>query len=218
MPHGCNESYRIGIAYMKFAAFTLLASVVLAQPALADPGGCVPIENDLDRLSCYDKALGRDATVQDLPKENGKWQVQTEKSDFKDTTDVYMTVRSEEPLTCNRFGPSRPATLMVRCLENTTSLIIHTDCHLASGFQGYGKVEYRVDDRPAKSRNFDASTDNSALGLWSGGRSIPLVKEFFGGHSLLVRFTPFSQSPVTAKFDITGLEDSIDELRSSCSW
>lgn len=26
------------------------------------------------------------------------------------------------------------------------------------------------------------------------------------------------KSPVTAKFDITGLEDSIDELRNSCSW
>lgn len=35
---------------------------------------------------------------------------------------------------------------------------------------------------------------------------------------MIVRFTPFNESPVTAKFNITGLEEAIKPLRDSCGW
>ncbi|WP_306115760.1 type VI secretion system-associated protein TagO [Roseovarius sp. MMSF_3305] len=186
------------------------------SPAFAQD--CVQINNDLDRLACYDQKSGRTPKADSLPTLRGKWNIQRETSEFKDTTDVFVTVSSDEPIGCNRFGTPSRAVLMLRCLENTTSLIINTDCHLASGFQGYGKVEYRIDDQPASSRSFDASTDNKALGLWSGNKSIPLIKQLFGAERLLVRFTPFNQSPVTAKFEVSGAEDAVTDLRSACNW
>lgn len=194
----------------------------LAGGVVAEGGGgvadCVAIENDLDRLACYDRATGREpetAVVADL---GGNWSIRTDTSEFKDTSDVYMSVESEEPLSCGMFNTEQKARLILRCKENTTSLIIVTACHLASGFHGYGRVEYRIDDEKARSRNFDESTDNKALGLWNGGSSIPFIKQMFGHERALFRFTPFNESPVTARFDISGVETAIAPLREACHW
>lgn len=170
----------------------------------------------MDRLSCYDTALGRDTVTTETATENA-WAISTETSDFKDTTDVFMSVQSEEPVSCGYSG-SRKLKLLLRCMENTTALYINTHCHVASGFHGYGRVEYRIDSHPARKRNFTDSTDNRALGLWSGGKSIPLIKSMFGADRLLVRFTPFNENPVSASFAISGMEDAIAPLRKNCNW
>lgn len=178
---------------------------------------CAKIENDLDRLSCYDKVSGREEKVESV-ESTSKWNVRTSKSDFKDTTDVAMTLQSENDVGCGAIYGSRPITLVLRCKENTTSAYLSTHCHLASSFGGYDKVEYRIDDKKAKTRSMDESTDSSALGLWSGRKAIPFVKELFGGEKLLVRFTPYGESPVTATFDITGIEEDVKQLRKECNW
>ena len=110
------------------------------------------------------------------------------------------------------------ATLLLRCLENTTAIYITTNCYLSSGYGGYGRVDVRLDDTPAFHSDMDASTDNKALGLWRGNRSIPFIKRMLGKDRMIVRFTPFNESPVTAKFDIAGLEEAIKPLRESCGW
>lgn len=194
----------------------VLASIAATHAASEE---CPAIENDLDRLACYDLESGRTAqtvTPETSTNETGAWDVRIQKSEFKDTTDVYLTVESDGDLTCGYT--SAPASLIARCRENTTSIIISTQCHLTSGYGSYGNVEYRVDDKPAKTRGFDDSTNNRALGLWRGSRSIPMIKELFGGEKLLVRFTPYSESPVTAEFPIAKIETAIEPLREACSW
>jgi len=64
----------------------------------------------------------------------------------------------------------------------------------------------------------DESTDNKALGLWSGGESIPVIKKMFGKKQLIARMTPFSESPITVEMDITGLDAAIEPLRTACGW
>jgi type VI secretion system protein VasI len=97
-------------------------------------------------------------------------------------------------------------------------MYLSTGCHLASGHGGYGTVEYRFDDNPAGKRSFDASTDNRALGLWNGRKSIPLIKQMLGADKAIFRFTPYGNSPVTAKFGISGLAEAIQPLRDACHW
>ncbi|MBO9453246.1 hypothetical protein J7426_23495 [Tropicibacter sp. R16_0] len=194
-----------GAAIASFAAFTAQAQ------------DCKAIDNDLDRLACYDKASGRTPTVETDTIENSNWKIRTEKSEFEDTTDVYLRVDSEKPLTCG-YGSPREATLILRCRENTTSLIIATSCHLASGHGGYGRVEYRIDDNKTNSRNFDESTNNRSLGLWNGRSSIPVIKQMLTADTFLTRFTPFGSNPQTAKFVISGLDEAIEPLRKACKW
>lgn len=199
--------YLVAIAAM----LSVAASAVYSEE-------CKIIENDLDRLTCYDEESGRTAKSEVTLNEDKIWNVKSSKSEFKDTTDVVMTVVSDNALGCSRYGEADSAVLIIRCSENTTAMYLATGCHLASGHGGYGKVEYRFDEKPAGSRNFDASTDNRALGLWSGKRSIGLVKQMFGADKALFRFTPFSESSVTARFTITGLEEAIKPLRKECGW
>ncbi len=206
-----------------------LATIVfLAIPAQTFAAACPEIENDLDRLACYDIESGRTSVVEVIaeeadkdsssPPSKGLWLIRQKTSDFKDTKDIYLTLLSENTLSCQRFGEPQKASIMVRCMENTTAIFINTDCHMASGHGGYGNVEYRIDNRKAGNRGFEASTDNSALGLWSGGKSIPFIKSMLGGKEMIVRFTPFSSSPVTAKFEIDGLDEAIKPLRKECGW
>lgn len=191
---------------------------VWSATAVAQDLVCPKIDNDLDRLACYDRESGR-TPVRTAEPSVAKWEVEIKQSDFEDTTDVYLSLASEGPVGCNMFGSSQPATLFVRCQENTTAIFIATDCHLASGFQGYGKVDVRADDKKATTVSMDASTDNRALGFFNGGKAIPFIqRHLLGGETLRVRFTPFNASPVSAEFDITGIDEAIKPLREQCGW
>lgn len=84
--------------------------------------------------------------------------------------------------------------------------------------RGGGRVDYRIDDNPADYRSMEESSDNKALGLWSGGRSIPFIKSLFGGETIFMRASPFNESPVEMTFNISGLEEAIEPLREACGW
>jgi type VI secretion system protein VasI len=84
--------------------------------------------------------------------------------------------------------------------------------------QDYGLVEYRIEKQAASSKRFTESTNNRALGLWNGSEAIPFIKKLVGADTLLVRFTPYNDNKITAKFDISGLEKAIKPLRRNCNW
>lgn len=200
---------------VKILAIAIGITASLSQAVAAQD--CPTIDNDLDRLACYDQKSGRTATSIELASSDN-WNVRVKKSEFKDTTDVFLWALSVDEVQCRSYGPPEAIRLYLRCRENTTSIYINTNCHLTSGHGGYGVVEYRIDDTPAGKQGFDNSTDNKALGLWSGGSSIPFIKRLLGHDKLLIRFTPYGQSASTAKFDISGLEDVIKPLREACHW
>lgn len=193
----------------------LLLGSTLASSAA--PVECAGIEPDLDRLACYDKEVGRTPTATALPAK-GKWQVRSEKSAITDKTDVFMSVVSTEIIDCgfNRGGQIR---LTLRCMDDATSVIFDTGCHMASSdYNNYGHVTYRTDADKAQVARMDASTNNQALGLWNGGRSIPMIKNMLGKSEMIVKMTPYSENPFTATFEIGGLDQSIKPLREACAW
>ena len=154
------------------------------------------------------------------PAPRSPWQVSEEVSAMDDSKSVYLYTRSNEPIP-GRYGRSiaRP-TLTVRCVENTTSLILNMDGHFmaSSEYHTWGHVDLRIDDGQAFTKSMRESTNNRSLGLWNGGNSIPVIKQMFGADQLTIRATPHSESPMTMTFDITGLEDEIAPLREACHW
>lgn len=178
---------------------------------------CAALDNDLDRLACYDRASGRTPEVTSEPSA-GEWEVHVERSKLTDEQNVYLHVESDEIIDCGWSRGGR-VTLWVRCVENTTALIFSTGCHMASGsYTSLGDVTYRVDDEKARTVSMSESNNNRSLGLWSGGRSIPVIKQLFGHSKLLARMTPFNENAFTATFNIAGLEDAIEPLRKACHW
>lgn len=197
-------------------AFVAIA-MLMTSGAAAATSNCIAVKNDLDRLACYDKEAGRTPTISSV-KSSGKWRVHTETSKLTDQPTVIMSVESDEMVNCgwNRGGKIG---LVVRCMENRTVLYFNTGCHMASSdYSDYGDITYRIDQEKARTVSGDASTDNRALGLWSGPKAIPIIKQMMGKSSLVARMTPYSESPFTATFDIFGFEAAAVPLREACGW
>ncbi|WP_237673798.1 type VI secretion system-associated protein TagO [Vreelandella profundi] len=148
------------------------------------------------------------------------WRVSEEISPMDDSKSVFLTTRSNEAIP-GRYGRStaRP-TLYVRCVENTTALVLHMDGHhmASSQYHNWGHVEMRIDDGRVFTKAMRQSTNNRSLGLWSGGESIPVIRQMFGAERLIMRATPYSESAMTMTFNISQLEDEIAPLREACHW
>ena len=213
---------------MRFWGFCLVVGMTTI-PLLGQAGDealfpCRIMEKDLDRLACYDKASGRTPVETKIPSsikgrmDPGPWDVRVQTSKMTDQKSVFLTTRSKSPVSCGRLRDER-ASLILRCLENTTSLTINTNCHLtSSSYNDYGNVDIRLDDAKTRTVPMVESTSSDTLGLWSGGRSIPMIKSMFGKATMLARLTPYSESPVLMEFDIAGTEEVIKPLRDACGW
>lgn len=192
-----------------------LAASFFALPTIAQ-SDCTGIAVDEERLACYDLESGFVASKS----ENsgiGHWIKRVDVSQLTDDKNVFLNLQSENEMPA-RFRGAGPATLLLRCMENTTSAFFLFNGHFMSDIQGRGKIEYRIDDKSMRSINTQVSTDNEALGLWNGGKSIPFIKQLIGGQRLVVRATPHSESAMTANFDIRGIDEAVNELRETCNW
>ena len=175
---------------------------------------CAEISDRNSRLACYDAeyrpSINRNTVSQ--------WDTQTERSAIDDSVSVFVSVDSQEPIQ-GRFSRGKaPARLVMRCVENTTSLLFNFNDNHMTSHQQYGEVTLRIDDGRAFTRRMNESTNNRTLGLWSGGQSIPVIRDMFGADLLTVRATPFSESPITVQFPISGIEDAVAPLREACNW
>lgn len=154
------------------------------------------------------------------PEPSSPWQASEDVSPMDDSKNVYLYTRSNEPIPGRyRRSIARP-TLTLRCVENTTALILNMDGHFmaSSEYHNWGHVEMRIDDGNAFTKSMRESTNNRSLGLWNGGSSIPVIKQMFNADQLTMRATPHSESPMTMTFDISELEEEIAPLREACHW
>jgi type VI secretion system protein VasI len=190
----------------------LCGFLMISSPAFS-ADECVALTDDKKRLACYDmkyKPIEKTERV-------GKWIVSNEVSKVDDSQAVYLQVLSNESIE-KRSGGSDTATLTLRCQERETSLLINLAGEFLADISGYGDVTYRIDNQKAETRAFTASTNNESLGLWSGKKAIPMIKSLLDHDVMLVRATPYNQSPETVTFPITGLKGVIEPLRKACGW
>ncbi|MDP3197647.1 type VI secretion system-associated protein TagO [Tabrizicola sp.] len=185
----------------------------------SEQGDCVTVggpTND-QPLSLESGDQAQDAPVAEPTPSKGRWKTTEEKSAFDDSRTVVLSIESNETVR-GQFGAPGPAFMYLRCMENTTSAYLWINELFLSDIQGYGVVDYRIDDRKASKLRAESSTDNKALGVWSGGKAIPFIKEMLGGGRIAFRATPFNESPVEFTFDLTGLDAAVAPLREACAW
>ncbi len=205
---------------MKTFLATAIA-LILSTTTLFAEKNCKTVPDDVERLACYDAAFGvfvaqpqPDEQVADL----GKWERRIDVSALTDEKNVFLLLDSENQIS-GRYGNTMgTGRLWLRCMENTTAVLMDFNGHFMSDIQGYGRVEYRIDELPLATVSTATSTDNSTLGLWRGGASIPFIKRLIGHDQLIIRATPYNESPKTLTFDIRGIDEAIVELRETCSW
>lgn len=188
-----------------------------AKADLADVSKCAALPSDTERLGCYDKASGRTPEVTLNAPTESDWTVQIETSKLTDDKSVTLFTPSTAPVQCKL--KREPSILVARCMEKKTAIYIQTGCFVASSqYNTYGRVEYRVDERKAKSVDMEASTDNGALGLWNKKRALPMIKDMLNGQKLTVRFTPYNDSPIITEFKIAGFAKAYEAAKNECDW
>jgi type VI secretion system protein VasI len=180
--------------------------------------GCAAIQNNINRLSCFDD-LARARKV-DAPEvvsagENN-WSVTTETSKIDDSKNVFLQVESENEFE-GKYGSNKKASIMIACRQGKTDLFFSFGDHFMADSGGYGDITVRIDRQKAINVSTIGSTDHGALGLWNG-TGIKLIKSLFGKSKLLVVATPFSENSITVEFDVQGIEKAVSPLRKACKW
>ena len=133
-----------------------------------------------------------------------KWIVDKELSPLDDST-TYTVVRDAETPTGSRFRKERP-TLIIRHKEGKSEAYITWPSYLSSRKI---PVTVRFDKDAAITEEWNCSTDGKAI--FSPFDFADFLETVITSKRLVVRLTPFGESPETATFDISGLADALDD-------
>lgn len=197
----------------------IFVSVVLSisLPVIADVSNkevakCAAINGDLNRLECYDNIAKRHnlAGLQSVTIKAegvGKWIVDSSVNPIDDSKTVNLLLVASSGV--SRFD--KPIVLVARCKSNQTELYINWATYL--GREAF--VTSRIGTKKANRSEWDLSSDSQAT---FKRQPISMLKEMLGESKLVAQVTPYNESPSTAVFDITGLDEAIKPLQESCGW
>jgi type VI secretion system protein VasI len=162
-----------------------------------------------DRLRTLDRKI---AEARRRAVGNGAWSVNAETSPIDDSTNVDLSLASTSTID-GQFGSAAQPYLYVRCKERKTEVFVVWDVYL-----GIGETDVlnRLDDSPARTLEWSISTDYKAT--FYPGNDIAFARELQKHERLLLRVTPYGEKPVTATFDLAGLENAIEPLKKACRW
>lgn len=186
--------------------------IAYADSITTEIAKCADIPGELARLECYDH-IAKTNNITQRPRTNptlsdtGKWRVQTSINPIDDSKSVVLILDATSGKT--RFNNT--PTLIIRCISNKTDTYITWDEFLGNE----AKVLYRIGSEPAKTREWSLSTDKQAT---FHPIAIPFLQKLLKTDKLLAQVTPYNESPITAIFDLTGIQSAMKPVRETCGW
>lgn len=157
------------------------------------------------------KGRGDSSLPIEMP-ENSKWIIKAGVSKFDDSVGVTAILRANDHIETRR-KKSLPS-LSLRCQEGVTALFLDWEVYISTH---NALVEYRIDKEKLEQKSWLISTDYQATGLTSNS-AIALMKKLEKAKSLLVRITPYGESPVATSFDLVGVTEVVANVRTACAW
>ncbi|WP_072065352.1 type VI secretion system-associated protein TagO [Pluralibacter gergoviae] len=192
---------------------------------ISDIKTCGIIENETQRLKCYDEnnkdlkdKLSNEKFSTTTPSQTdnsndvGKWQTSIDSSPIDDSKNVIITLSANNYIS-TRFGETVTPELAITCREGKTELYINWKQYL--GLETTTML-HRVDGKKAVNKTWQLSTDNNAVFYY--GKTLSFIKELSSAKSLFARVTPYGESPVDAKFELNGISVALKPLRQACKW
>ena len=73
-------------------------------------------------------------------------------------------------------------------------------------------VTCRVGSSPAQESEWSTSTDGKAI--FYPGNVDSFVRELMANNKMVIRVTPYSESPVTTTFNLSGLTEAIEPMKN----
>jgi hypothetical protein len=174
----------------------MLLAALFAAPAYAQETGasCARIEDDPQRLACYDGVFRSDAGEGDA---GG------------------LTIQSERLIPALPSG-REPAEMVVQCEAGTLSVLFRFAGQQVSVTGDIAPVTFQVDQGATLVRTLRVSQDNAAVGFWTTGESSAFIDSLAGGTNLKVRMTPVRQRSLTVDFRLAQHLGTITEIRDTC--
>jgi type VI secretion system protein VasI len=198
-------------------AVCLVVALLYVPSALAQGdlkqtiGRCAIQEGDLQRLVCYD-SIGQSLGYSRTPAAtnvagSGNWHVSNLKNPLDDTRTVALSLGATTGQA--RFGD--PVVLVIRCQSRKINAFINWSSYL--GLE-QTPVTTRLGAGEAKTQRWSLSTDNKAT--FYPGDAAALLEQLLAADRFVAQTTPYSESPITAVFELTGLSAAVKPLREVC--
>ena len=192
-----------------------------APTGIEAPGLCGTYGYDLDRATWLDTGLPDEpptstGELAPSPEDAGKWLVRRDTNPVDDTQTVVASLRADSGQ--SRMG--QPIEFYARCQSNMTEVFVVWHDYVGDDssdvYDEYKYVTVRVGDAPPREERWSVSTSNDATFApsWAGD----LLKEMLTADRLVLRLTPYSESPITAVFDTSGLDMALRDLAATCNW
>ena len=191
---------------------TLLLFIGLAwgQNLDKDLAKCASIVGVLERLECYDQLakknnlFGQQEVSINLD-DTGKWSVSRKINPLDDSETVTLILQADSGE--NYLG--KKVYIVIRCQSSEISLYIGWNNYLGSE----AHVTTRVGTEKAIKKTWSLSTDSQAT---FATKPTKLINEMLGNQKFIAQITPYNESPLTAVFDISGIDNAVKPIIDVC--
>lgn len=193
------------------ALATLLVTVRVFAKIEDDVAKAAAIENSVERLAAYDLVAAKYRLAPQSNKETkkaGKWVVTTTTSPIDDSKTVICNLQADATVNVGR--KTIHPTLTIRFMENELSAYINYGIFLGSDTLA---VTHRIDRNQAETTNWGVSTNREAA--FYGGNIGDFISQIEKAETLIVRLTPYGESPVTVTFTPSGFEKGREAIRNA---
>lgn len=186
--------------------------VAFAQVGRQAMAACASIEESSSRLECFDELAERHRLPNmDVPPATmsgtGEWSISRTINPIDDTATVVarLTATSGQ----GKYGD--PVNMIIRCRSGEMDLYIDWHTYMTDSVA----VTARVGTRDAVTENWLGSTDKQA-----SFKRFPMVmiRKMLDEARFVAQATPFNENPITAIFDISGIDNALKPLREECDW
>jgi len=174
---------------------------------------CTFIKGELARLDCFDN-LAKEKNIDGLQpqqvniQDKGKWQVNIDKNPVDDSKTVSLVLNADS----GKSAWNKKIFMVIRCKSNKTEMYINWRDYLGNK----ASVLTRIGDNKARTKTWGLSSDSKASFHPRG--TIGFLNTMMKSNKFLAQITPYSETPVTAIFNTTGLKNAIKPLRETCGW
>jgi type VI secretion system protein VasI len=165
----------------------------------------------------FDPLKNLDADLANAAKDVRNWHVSTEVSPIDITQNAFASVGANQVITASSESETW-ASLYLRCKEGVTSVFVVFSDQRLSDDEGHGTVDLRIDNGSPFERDMRVSDGGDALGLWSGSEPIRFIRSLLDAETLVVRVDPMEGGPITAIFEISGIEAAVIPVSEACGW
>lgn len=150
-------------------------------------------------------------TTIDIAKENQSWQVTDKTDEMEGSRVVILAVEATDTFIYHGNERKRP-TMFIRCKGGKLEAYINNNAMADGAYDGV-TVKVKFGDGKPVSLSADESTDHKALFI---GKPKTLVAGFSGQTTMLYQFTPYSSSPATLHFNVSGWDEKAAPLKEAC--